>query len=172
MESIRYASTSFPAAAARGGLICVGCDNMVVVSILNTMMSRSPQLNAELWLIEALQRCKNCRLEASWIRTAMNVWANNISRHNDSTDWQLHHGIFLQLNTLCGPCHVDRFATAGNTQLRRLISLMRHSNAEAVDGWAQWWGGSTVNYVDPPFSQAGLVIRKIVEDKVSAVVVL
>lgn len=71
-----------------------------------------------------------------------------------------------------GPCTIDRLATAGNAQLRRFNSLLHHPGTKAVNGWLQDWGGREVNYIEPPFSQAGLVIPKIVQERATVVVVL
>jgi len=172
LVAVRLAVESFPAAVARGGLIRVGCDNMVVVAVLNAMSSRSPALMAELRSLVALLRRLGCRLEASWLPTAENIWADKLSRDQDSTDWRLNRSVFQTLNAAWGPCGVDRFATASTSMLPVFNSLVHHSRSAAVDGWAQDWGGPIINYVSPPFSQAALVIRKIVRDRASAVVVL
>jgi len=121
-------------------------------------------LNIGLWMV--------CRLEASWIPTAENVWADNLSRDRDSTDWRLNRSVFQSLNAAWGPCGVDRFATASTSMLPTFNSLVPCPRPAAVDGWAQDWGGGIINYVSHPFSQAALVTRKIFRDRASAVVVL
>ena len=172
LVAVRMAIESFPAAVARGGLIRVRCDNMVVVAVLNAMVSRSTALMVELRRTVSLLSRLGCRLEASWLPTAENVWADKLSRDRDATDWRLNRSVFQSLDTAWGPCSIDRFATAGSAHLPRFNSPTAHPGAEAVDGWQQYWGGSECNFVCPPFSQAALVIRKIVRDRATAVVVL
>lgn len=170
--TVRLALESFPAAVAHGGLVRVRCDNMVVVNVLNNMTSRSLSLMHELRLLSALLDRLRCRLEASWLPTAENIWADKLSRDKDATDWRLNRSVFEALDRIWGPCTIDRFATAGSAQVQRFNSLMHHPGAEAVDAWAQHWGGGELNFVSPPFSQAALVVRKIVRDRASAVVVV
>lgn len=104
--------------------------------------------------------------------TAANVWAYRLFRDKDSTHWCLNRSIFLALDAAWGPCPVDRFVTAQNAQLPRFTLLLNHPGAEAVDGLQQDWGGPETNYMKPLFAQARLVIKKIVRERATAVVVL
>ena len=172
LVAVRMAIESFPAAVSRGGLIRVRCDNVVVVAVLNAMVSRSPALMVELRRTVSLLTRLGCRLEASWLPTAENVWADKLSRDRDATTWCLRRAVFLALDAAWGPCSVDRFAAAGSAHLPRFHSPVSRPDAEGADGWQQDWGGAACNLICLPLSQAALVIRKVVGDRATAVVVL
>eukprot|EP00873_Tetraselmis_striata_P025467 jgi/Tetstr1/445731/TSEL_033379.t1 len=48
-----------------------------------------------------------------------NIWADRLSRHLDSDDWQLDPLMFAELGSRFGPHSIDRFASALNTMLPR-----------------------------------------------------
>lgn len=89
----------------------------------------------------------------------------------DSSDWHLRRDIFLELDRVWGPLTVDRFASSANRQLPRFNSLTAAAGSEAVNGWAQHWGGE-LNYVNPPISQLALVLPKLLQDRAAAVVIV
>jgi len=138
LVAVRMAIESFPAAIARGELIRVRCDNMVVVVVLNAMVSRSAALMVELLRTVSLLSRLGCRLGASWLPTAENVWADKLSWDRDATDWRLNRSVFQSLDAAWGTCSIDRFATAGSAHLPRFNSPTAHPGAEAVDGWQQY----------------------------------
>ena len=68
-----------------------------------------------------------------YIRNAANVWADNLSRISDNSDWQLASHVFRHLNGLWGAHTVDRFASFANKQLPRYTAKWRDGTVEAVD---------------------------------------
>lgn len=80
LVAVLLAIESFPAAVARSGLIPARCDNMVVVAVLKAMVFRSAALMVKLRRTVSLLSRLGCRLEASWLPTAENVWAEKLSR--------------------------------------------------------------------------------------------
>ena len=73
------------------------------------------------------------KIRTQYIRSAANVWADNLSRITDNSDWQLAPRVFGHLNKLWGAHTIDRFASANNKQLPRYNAKWRDGTAEAVD---------------------------------------
>eukprot|EP00873_Tetraselmis_striata_P020371 jgi/Tetstr1/440635/TSEL_028945.t1 len=59
------------------------------------------------------------RLRARYIRSAANVWADRLSRHMDSDDWQVDPVLFAELDARFGPRTIDQFTSALNALLPR-----------------------------------------------------
>ncbi len=62
------------------------------------------------------------KIRTRYIRSAANVWANNLSRVTDNSDWQLAPRVFRHLDKLWGPHTVDHFAANLNKQVPRYNS--------------------------------------------------
>ena len=54
-----------------------------------------------------------------YIRSAANVWADNLSRITDKSDWQMAPRKFKYFNTQWGPYSIKRFASFTNKQVHR-----------------------------------------------------
>jgi hypothetical protein len=67
------------------------------------------------------------------IRSAVNIWADNISRELDRDDWQLNPRISNYLQAKWGAHSIDRFASMENKQLPRLNAKWREPKCEDVD---------------------------------------
>jgi hypothetical protein len=61
----------------------------------------------------------NIHIRPRYIRSAANTWADKLSRHLDSDDWQLDPYVFQEIDTQFGPHTIDRFASALNAVLPR-----------------------------------------------------
>jgi hypothetical protein len=57
-------------------------------------------------------------VKARYARSAANVWAEQLSMHLDSDDWQLDPVLFAELDSWYGPHNVDRFPYA----LKKLLA--------------------------------------------------
>jgi len=104
-------------------------------------------------------------LDAEWIPTAANVWADRLSRTKESTDWSLDPTFFSALDSLYGPHAVGRFPTAlqpadGSPALA----------APPLPPLATWTRVN--NWVNPPFSHIPLVLNLIKHQRVTATVVV
>lgn len=153
------------------GVLRIRLDSAVNVAVVNNMTSRSPALMAVLTRICDKLTARGLRAEATWLSSVANAYADKLSRDKDSSDWRLSPHVFQRLHKCWGPCTVDRFATAENALLPRFNSRDVSAGTEAVDGWAQHWGGE-LNFVNPPISQADRILPKLCRDKASAVVIL
>lgn len=153
------------------GVLRLRLDSTVNVAVLNNMTTRSPALKVVLDRVVSKLSKRCLRAEATWLSSVANVEADKLSRDLDSSDWYLRRDIFLALHHAWGPLTVDRFASSANRQLPRFNSLTAAAGCEAVDGWAQHWGGER-NYVNPPISQLSLVLPKLRRDRATAVVIV
>jgi hypothetical protein len=75
----------------------------------------------------------NIHIRPRYIRSAANTWADKLSRHLDSDDWQLEPFVFHEMDTQFGPHTIDRFASALNTLLPRYNANWLDPSCEAVD---------------------------------------
>lgn len=171
LAAVRLAVLSFTPLFRRGSRLAVRTDSRVTMGVLNTMCSRSPALMAEVRRLQDVLASLGLHVEATWLPTLANAEADRLSRDSDRTDWRLCPAVFAALTAHWGACTVDRFATIDNTQLPRYNSKECDPGCEAVDVWRQPWRGES-NFVNPPFSQAGLAVRKIAADQADAIAIL
>eukprot|EP00873_Tetraselmis_striata_P002317 jgi/Tetstr1/422581/TSEL_013388.t1 len=88
---------------------------------------------AELRRLWCLLDSHGIHLRAWHIRSAANIWADRLSRHLDSDDWQLDPLLFAEPESRFGPHSIDRFASALNTMLPRYNAAWLDPTCEAVD---------------------------------------
>jgi hypothetical protein len=75
----------------------------------------------------------NIHSKPRYIRFAANTWADKLTRHLDSDNWQLDPSVFLEMDTQFGPHAIDRFASALNTLLPPYNSNCLDPSCEAMD---------------------------------------
>eukprot|EP00873_Tetraselmis_striata_P006285 jgi/Tetstr1/426549/TSEL_016847.t1 len=90
---------------------------------------------AELRRLWCLLDSHGIHLRARYVRSAANVWADRLSRHLDSDDWQLDLLMFSEQESRFGPHSIDRFASALKTLLPRYNAAWLDSTCKAVDSW-------------------------------------
>eukprot|EP00873_Tetraselmis_striata_P014463 jgi/Tetstr1/434727/TSEL_023780.t1 len=108
-------------------------DNQAVCIVLAGLASRSPTMMAELRKPWYLLDSNGVHIRARYIQSAANVWADRLSRHLDSDDWQLDPIMFAELEAMWGAHSVDRFASALNAMLPRYNAAWLDPGCEAVD---------------------------------------
>jgi len=160
LTAVRFAVQSYSHLFPPGAVLDVRTDSRVTMAVLNAICSRSFRLMAEVHLLHATLAGLGVQVRASWLPSLANVAADRLSRDADRTDWRLCPGVFSVLDAAWGPCTVDRFASVESAQLPRYNSRHLDPGCEAVDAWAQDWAGEG-NFVNPPFSQAALLLRKL-----------
>eukprot|EP00873_Tetraselmis_striata_P046592 jgi/Tetstr1/466856/TSEL_011313.t1 len=132
LKAVRLAVESFlPHLAGRNVLLHE--DNQAVCQVLSGLTSRSPQMMAELRRLWCLLDSHGIHLRARYIRSAANIWADRLSRHLDSDDWQLDPLMFAELESRFGPHSIDRFTSALNTLLPRYNAAWLDPTCKAVD---------------------------------------
>ena len=132
-------------------------DNMAVVWILTSMVSRSPQLMHELRKLWYVLDAHDIDLRALYIRSAANVIADRASRLAVSGDYALTRTRFEALQAAWGECTVDAFASPATALLPRYWAAGAIAGAEAVDAFSQEWRGEQVWALPPP----GLLLQLV-----------
>lgn len=169
LSALDKALDCFP--SARGpGVLRLHLDSTVNVAVINNMTTRTPAPKTVLDRIVYKLACRGLRAEVTWLSSLANARADKLFRDKDSSDWRLHADVFAVLARAWGPFDVDRFATAENRLLHRFNSLVLSPGCEAVNAWAQAWGGQ-LNCVNPHFSQLDLVLSKLRWDCAAALVI-
>eukprot|EP00873_Tetraselmis_striata_P036044 jgi/Tetstr1/456308/TSEL_043064.t1 len=132
LKAVRLAVESFlPHLAGRN--VFLHEDNQAVCHVPSGLTSRSPGVMAELRRLWCLLDSHGIHLRARYIRSAANTWADRLSRHLDSDDWQLDPLALAKLESRFGPHSIDRFASALNTPLPRYNAAWLDPTCEAVD---------------------------------------
>ena len=109
-----------------------------------------------------------------WIPRELNTLADELSKEvPDNDDWQITINMFQFLTNKWGMCTVDRFASSHNAKCRRFNSKVLMYGTEAVDSMSIYWGHE-MNWVvpPPPPKIAAAVIRKIIAEKASGILVV
>lgn len=171
LAAVRLAVLSFTVLFRPGSRMVVRTDSRVTMGVLNPIGSRSPALMDEARRLQNVLASLRLQVEATWLPTLANAEAARLSRDLDRTDWRLCPALFAALTARWGSCTVDRFARIDNTQLPRSKCKECDLGCKAVDAWRQPWGGEA-NFGKPPFSQAGLAVRKIADDNADAIAIL
>ena len=119
-----------------GKVVRLYCDNQAVVAMLSHFTSRNPELMRrmrKLWLLLDLH---DIELQARYIRSEANEWADRLSRCEDIDDWRLNRRWFEWADSAWGPHTVDRFASEISAQLPRYFAGWHDPRCEGVDSLA------------------------------------
>eukprot|EP00873_Tetraselmis_striata_P027947 jgi/Tetstr1/448211/TSEL_035499.t1 len=170
-DSSGYVESFLPHLAGRRVLLHE--DNQVVCSVLAGLTPRSPTMMAQLRTLWYLLDSNGVHIRARYIRSAANVWADRLSRHLDSDDWQLDPVLFAELEAMWGAHSVDRFASALNAMLPRYNAAWLDPGCEAVDSLhlsdAEWRREN--NYCNPPWPLLPDPVQKLRQSGAAATVV-
>lgn len=145
-------------------------DSRVATEVINSGSSRSPALMRELRRLHAVTTALGVTLRAEYLPSALNLWADRLSRTRDSTDWALARPAFERLERLYGPHTVDLFATAENAQCGRFYSKFPAPGGAGVDAMRFSWRGDNA-WANPPFNLIGPVVDKIVREDATVTLV-
>jgi hypothetical protein len=75
----------------------------------------------------------NIHIRPRYITSAANTWADKLTCHLESDDWQLEPSVIHDMDTQFGPHTIDRFASALNSLLPRYNANWLDPSYEAVD---------------------------------------
>ena len=140
-----------PSSAA---IIRLKCDSMVALGVLQAQSSPSLALMDEYRLLHAVLAELRVELRHEYVQSALNVWADRLSREVDTTDWSLAPVAFHRLDDQCGPHTVDLFATELNTRCIRFCS--RDLTPGALGSNALLFSWETENaWANPPVQPLG-----------------
>ncbi|KAK3268079.1 hypothetical protein CYMTET_23396 [Cymbomonas tetramitiformis] len=153
-----------------GKAVRLYCDNQAVVAMLSHFTSRNPDLMRRMRRLWLLLDLHDIELQARYIRSEANVWADNLSRCEDLDDWRLNRDWFVWANKQWGPYTVDRFASEISAQLPRYYAAWKDPKCEGVDSLTYDWRGEN-NWVNPPWAMLDEVAHKLREEGAAATVV-
>ncbi|KAK3283685.1 hypothetical protein CYMTET_8630 [Cymbomonas tetramitiformis] len=150
-----------------GKVVRLYCDNQAVVAMLSHFTSRNPDLMRRMRRLWLLLDLHDIELQARYIRSEANVWADNLSRCEDLDDWRLNRDWFVWANKQWGPYTVDRFASEISAQLPRYYAAWKDPKCEGVDSLTYDWRGEN-NWVNPPWALLDEVAHKLREEGAAA----
>ncbi|KAK3278548.1 hypothetical protein CYMTET_13527 [Cymbomonas tetramitiformis] len=153
-----------------GKVVRLYCDSQAVVAMLSHFTSRNPDLMRRMRRLWLLLDLHDIELQARYIRSEANVWADNLSRCEDLDDWRLNRDWFVWANKQWGPYTVDRFASEISAQLPRYYAAWKDPKCEGVDSLTYDWRGEN-NWVNPPWALLDEVAHKLREEGAAATVV-
>ncbi|KAK3277511.1 hypothetical protein CYMTET_14487 [Cymbomonas tetramitiformis] len=153
-----------------GKVVRLYCDNQAVVAMLSHFTSRNPGLMRRMRRLWLLLDLHDIELQARYIRSEANVWADNLSRCEDVDNWRLNRDWFVWASKRWGPYTVDRFASEISAQLPRYYAAWKDPKCEGVDSLTYDWRGEN-NLVNPPWALLDEVAHKLREEGAAATVV-
>lgn len=129
-------------------------DNQAVVTVLNAMVASSPALMSELRKLRAMLASCGVRIEARWIPSAVNRFADSLSQTWDPGDMRATESL---LSSLQREYRIDRIAFAHRPLNEHPVARRKHLSAEMNSDW----GDGKARLWAPPFDLLPLVVRKI-----------
>lgn len=154
--------------------ILLRIDNTTAVSYVNKMGGvQHPNLHRiaeEIW-----QWCesRDIWLVASYIKSEENVEADRESRvKNIDTEWELADYAFRRAVGEFGEPRIDLFATRCNTKCERYFFWENDPEVLAIDAFTKDWHSLGLFWAFPPFALILRVLKKIVVDKATGIVVV
>ncbi|KAK3276674.1 hypothetical protein CYMTET_15272 [Cymbomonas tetramitiformis] len=142
----------------------------ILVRRADTADARNPELMRRMRRLWILLDLNDIELQARYIRSEANEWADRLSRDRDLDDWRLNRRWFQWAEREWHQHTVDRFASELSAQLPSYYAQWHDPGGEGVDSLAFSWLGE-VNWVNPPWSLLDEVAHKLREEKCAATVV-
>ena len=145
----------------KGQHIRIEADNTTTVAYINKMGGTKitcHEIARKIWdwAINA-----NCWVSACHIPGSLNVEADEESRRQFNTEYQLKPSLFRILTLIWGKPQVDLFATRLNCQIKIFFAWKPDPEAQAIDALAQKWGSYNLVYAFPPIGLIGKVLQKL-----------
>lgn len=133
-------------------------DSRVVMHVVNNGSSRSKAVMRELRRLKAVCASLGVQLRAEYLPSALNLYADKLSRATDNTDWSLRAATFRRLDRLYGPHTIDLCATAENAKCGVMGPHGRWARSWAREGATR--GPYATRGPSPPFLYAGPRVRR------------
>eukprot|EP00168_Porphyra_purpurea_P002129 TRINITY_DN124_c0_g1_i1.p2 TRINITY_DN124_c0_g1~~TRINITY_DN124_c0_g1_i1.p2 ORF type:complete len:773 (-),score=79.36 TRINITY_DN124_c0_g1_i1:1080-3191(-) len=149
--------------ARRDTWLLLKSDSTVAVGAINAMSSRSPVIMQELRNLHDLCRTWGVSIRAEHLPSAVNAYADRLSREGDSTDWSVEASTFLQLDKMFGPHTTDWFASHLNARCPRFLSKDWTPGCAGVNALRHNWRREN-GWANPPFNLMPAVVDKAVRD--------
>lgn len=146
-------------------------DNSTTVACINKMGSTKEACNdvtREIWLW-CLE--KDIFLLAAHIPGVDNVIADEESRKDrSSAEWKLDRNIFLEIERISGPFHIDLFASRVNAQIDKFVSWKPDPEAWVVNAFSIDWKIEGL-YCFPPFILISRILSKVQQEKAKMTII-
>jgi ribonuclease HI len=145
-------------------------DNQTTIAILTKVRAKHRLLLPARKIFSILTKWQ-IQIIAQYLPGKENVKADSLSRLDLSGDYQLDRNVFLSgLRSLKVSPTIDCFSTVLNHLLPVYITVIPCSTAAAVDAFSVSWG-KEMPYLHPPIILIMKCLRKVVLDKIQAVIV-
>ena len=172
LSTVRLALESFRGfLTERDTWLLLKSDSTVTVGAVNSMSSRSRALMAELRSLHDLCGAWGLSVRAEYLPSAVNAYADRLSRENDSTDWSLPVGTFNKIERRFGPHTVDLFASHLNKRCGRFFSKDWTPGCAGIKALRHSWRGEN-GWANPPFHLMPAVIYKEIREQARVTVVV
>lgn len=161
LRAFRIQLEKAASSAEAAGLLLLE-DNMGVVHILSSFVTRSLEMEADLERIMELLEEHDIDLRVRWIPSA-EMPADYFSREADKADWSLRRSVVAPLLSRWGNVVVDRFADRHNAVVPRFNSMYPSRGTECIDAFTAEWElpEGELNWLNPPWRKLGQVIAKL-----------
>ena len=146
-------------------------DNTTAVSVGTNHSEQCNEVTHEIW---ALCEKHGIWLTAAYIHGKLNILADKESRNkNLDTEWMLNKKYMTEalLSKLCFSPNIDLFSSRLNTQFDTYVSYKPDPYAKHIDAFTISWAYENF-YCFPPFSCILRVLRKIIQDKATGILVV
>lgn len=118
---------------------------------MNSKASKSPAIMTELRRLHALCLSWGISIKVECLPSAVNVYADRLSREHDSTSWTLAASAFKEVDARFGPHTVDWFATDLSAPCGRFYSRDWTPGCSGVQALRHDWVGEN-GWTNPPFN--------------------
>lgn len=153
--------------------ILMRIDNTTAIAYINKAGGiKYPHLSELARKIWQWCESKKIWIVASYIASKENIVADTASRDtNLDTEWELADKYFKQIVKKFGNCNIDLFASRTNSKCKIFCSRYPDPEASVIDAFTISWEKEHF-YAFPPFAIILPVLRKIVNDKATGIVVV
>ncbi|KAL7293192.1 hypothetical protein TKK_0013339 [Trichogramma kaykai] len=153
--------------------ILLRVDNMTALSYINRMGgSRHIKYNLLTSQIWRWAEQRKILLFASYIPSSENTEADEQSRiKNIDTEWELAPYAYEKIVNIFGAPSIDLFASRVNKKCKIFCSWYKEPDASAIDAFTISWCNLNF-YAFPPFAVISKVLRKIVSENATGIVVV
>ena len=155
-----------------GSHVRLRSDNTTAVACIDRCGSTRPNLHALTVNIFEWAASRDITLSAQHVQGLDNVTADIESRVSRMDgEWMLQPDIFNKICQLFYTPVIDLFATRLNAQLSVYVSWRPDPSAMCTNAFTLDWGGKSL-YAFPPFSLVSRTLRKLQDDKATALMIL
>jgi hypothetical protein len=139
-------------------------DNQAVVYILNAMVSSSTRMMQELRRLQAMMVALGVRIEARWLPSAVNRFADALSRQWDPGDVRATETL---VRSLCDAYAPEALVFPHMPVGDHPVARRKYLTAQMAENW----GDGRCRLWNPPFDLLPVVVKKIADDRARGVVV-